>query len=247
VDADLVAAGVIVVLAGIITGLAGFGFGVVSVPPLLFIYDPPTVVALGMILTWTGGWVPLLEVWREVRVPKLARLLPWAVFGLFLGALALRLAPAPYLKFAASVAVLAFALLLLRRGTTQPGPKRSWELPLAGLSSGTLSTATGLAGPPVVMLFTLRDLPVPAFRANMIAYLVVIDAIGHPTLVAQGILTQSHLLTGAILAPIAIVGRVVGMRLARRVSVPTFRRLTLGLLVTTGLLGSVNAVPSLLG
>lgn len=244
---ELVAAAIVVVLAGVVTGLAGFGFGVVSVPPLLLIYNPPTVVALGMILGWAGGWVPLLEVWRQVRVQKLVRMLPAAVVGLFAGAALLRLIPAPYLKLAASLVVLGFALALLGRGAARSGTGGRWAAPLAGLCSGTLATSTGLAGPPAVLLFTLRGLPVPAFRATILAYLIALDLIGLPTLVAQGTLDRHHLLIGATLAPIAIVGRVVGMRLAHRVSTAGFRRVTLVLLVVTGAVGTLNALAALIG
>lgn len=244
----MVAALSVVVAAGIVTGLAGFGFGVVSVPPLLLIYDPPTVVALGMILGWSGGWVPLLGVWREVRVRKLAMLLPWAMVGLLVGTAALRTVPSAYLKLAASAVVLAFAVVLLRRSAVHTsGPGWRWARPVAGLTSGALLTSTGLGGPPVVLLFTLRNLPVHAFRASILAYLLTLDLIGLPTLVAQGAVSREHLLTGAMLAPVAIVGRLVGMRLAGQVTTVAFRRITLALLVVTGAVGVVNASVGLLG
>jgi uncharacterized membrane protein YfcA len=246
-DAALLAAAVVVVLAGVITGLAGFGFGVASVPPLLLIYNPPTVVALGMILGWAGGWLPLLELWKQVRVRKLARLLPAAIVGLIAGGALLRVVPAPYLKLAASLTVLGFALVLLGRGAVQSRSAPRWAAPLVGLCSGTLATSTGLAGPPVVLFFTLRGLPVPAFRATILAYLIAIDLIGLPTLVAQGAVSRDHLLIGAVLAPFAIAGRFAGMRLAHRVSPALFRRITLVLLVVTGALGALNAVSALVG
>ena len=43
---------------------------------------------------------------------------------------------------------------------------------LAGLASGTLGTAIGLTGPPIIILFTARQLPRDVFRGTIAAYFI---------------------------------------------------------------------------
>jgi len=85
--------------------------------------------------------------------------------------------------------------------------------PLAGFLSGTLSTAIGMGGPPVVLLFTVLAVPVPVFRATSVAYFLLIDLVGFPALIVQGIVTRDDAILALLLAPAAIIGRIVGSRL----------------------------------
>jgi len=52
-------------LAGTITGLTGFGLALISVPLLLFVYDPTTVVVLTAMLSVFINAVVVGDSWRE--------------------------------------------------------------------------------------------------------------------------------------------------------------------------------------
>jgi len=62
---EFIAAIAIVTLAGVVSGLVGFGFALVCVPPLLLIYDPPVAITVSVGLTLPTGWVILIGVWRQ--------------------------------------------------------------------------------------------------------------------------------------------------------------------------------------
>jgi uncharacterized membrane protein YfcA len=243
-DATLVIAILIVAAAGAISGLAGFGFGLVSVPPLLLIFDPPTVVILVKVLALATSWLILLDSWREIRWRTLAEILPTALLGQILGIILLRDLDTAALKLLASAVVVGFALLVLR-GITITGTNRRAAGLAAGGVSGILSTSTGLSGPPIVFLFTLRHYPVTAFRATTVTYFVIIDLVSLPALFAQGIVDRDTVWAVLILSPSAFIGRFAGARLTRFVSPPQFRRVTLALLLVTGLIGIASAIQGL--
>ena len=246
VTLTLVAAFAIVLTAGAISGLTGFGFALVSVPPLLLLFDPPTVVALGKVATLTAGWALIVDAWREIRVRDVLALLPWAFVGLAAGSALLTLLSAAYVKLLASAVVIGFALLLLR-GERPRGGEAPWATAVAGLTSGTLATSVGLSGPPVVLLFTLRGYGVHAFRTTIATYFLAIDLVGLPLLLLGGAIGPSELASAAILAPAGLGGRLLGMRLARRVGIAAFRRLTLVLLLLTGGVAAASALLALAG
>jgi uncharacterized membrane protein YfcA len=247
VSGEFGAALVVIFLAGITNGLTGFGFALIAVPPLLLIYDPKTVVAVRLLLSLSGGWVPLVNSWRSIETRTLVGAIPWAYAGLFLGIRLLEHLPAAGIKLLASVVVIGFALLLLRgRVGGQSSRARSKRAAaIAGLASGTLSTSTGLSGPPIIMLFTLRGYGVQAFRATILSYVLLLDAVGLPALIASGAVHESQLRIAALLTPAAYGGRFAGMALVRRVSPMTFRRATLVLLIATGSIGAIDAVIAL--
>ncbi len=243
-DAEIVAAILIVAAAGAISGLAGFGFGLVSVPPLLLIFDPVTVVVLVKVLALATSWLILLDAWRAIRWRTLGLVLPPALLGQFGGIVLLRDLDAAAVKLIASAVVVGFALLLLC-GISLPGAERPIADVVAGGVSGVLSTSTGLSGPPIVLLFTVRAYPMTAFRATTVAYFIVLDLVGLPTLFAEGMVDQGTLGTVLVLSPAAFAGRYAGARLVRYVSPPIFRRVTLGLLLLTGVVGIVAAAQGL--
>src|SRR5665811_880136 len=168
-EGELLLAIVIVLAATIIAGLAGFGLSIVSVPPLLLLFDPGTVIALNKILTLGTTWIILVEAWRHISWRWIARVLPTALVGLFIGSYLLRVLDAEVIKVIAGVIVISLALLLL---TWQPQElkERPWMAPLIGLASGTSSTSVGMSGPPLVLFFTVMSVPVQAFRATAAMY-----------------------------------------------------------------------------
>ncbi|HEX5164302.1 MAG TPA: hypothetical protein VFV93_02810, partial [Thermomicrobiales bacterium] len=77
------------------------------------------------------------------------------------------------------------------------------------------------------------------------AYFVAINLIGITILLAGGTVGQTELAISAALTPAALVGTLIGNRLVRRFTAAQFRRLTLGLLLLTGLMGVATAVAAL--
>jgi uncharacterized membrane protein YfcA len=239
-DAAFFLALAIVFFAAAVSGLAGFGFSIVSVPMLLFIYGPPTVITLNKVLTLGTTWVNLIDSWRFISWRRLARILPFAFAGLFGGIAILEAVDADAIKLAVGVMVIGFALLLLS-GRIRHLPERPWMAPVTGLASGVSSTSTGMSGPPLVLFFTVIGLGVQVFRATSITYFLTLDAAGLIALVTRDIVSRDDLVLSLLLAPAALAGRRAGAWLVPHVSPGRFRKLVLALLLFTGAVAIVNA------
>jgi uncharacterized membrane protein YfcA len=243
---DVLAACAVVYTGGLVSGLTGFGFGLVTAPPLLLLYPPPVAVVLTKVLTLTTSWVILLDARRDIAWRTVLALLPSALCGLAAGVAILRLAEASTIRLVASSVVLGAVLLSLRDryGPARPAQRahRWWATMLAGLTSGILSTSTGLSGPPVVFLLTMRGFGIHAFRGTLAAYFLVLDLIGLPAILTQHLVGRSMLPVLVVLVPTALLGRLTGIRVAHRVSVPVFRRVTLALLGLSSATGIISTL-----
>lgn len=241
----LVLATVIVLGAAIISGITGFGFGLISVPPLLMFFDPAGVLTITKILTISTSWIVIASAWRELQPRLLLKLLPFSIIGAVLGLQVLRVASAEMIKVATGVIVVCFALLLMR-GLPEREIKHPMLGPLAGLISGTMSTSTALSGPPIILWFTVSKVPVQAFRSTIAAYFLLIDLFGLPALIRGDFVTRRDLQISVLLIPAAFIGRWAGSRLSTRFSRERFYRFTLSILVATGLLGIAGAAVALI-
>lgn len=244
-DATLLAAMVIVGGTGVVFGMTGFGFALVSVPPLLLLYEPEMVVALTIGVSLLTSAIVVLGARRELDGRLVLSLLPGAVAGLLLGALILDVVDPTLLKVAAGTLVAAYSILLLR-GFQPSGMGGGWAASVAGGASGLLATSTGLSGPPIVILFTARQLAKDAFRVTIAAYFVAINVIGFVVLLAGRTIGETEVVTTAVLTPPAALGAYAGTRLVRHLTAVGFRRLTLALLLLTGVMGVGTTLVALL-
>lgn len=232
-------------LAGLVTGLTGFGLALISTPILLFVYEPRTVVVLTAIFSIFINAAVVWDSWHEARRRlSLALLIP-ALFGVVVGAELLSVIDPDYVRLGVGLIVI-FSAMLLVRDVRLPGADTRWGTLVAGSASGALTTSTGLAGPPIVLLLASRGLPKHEFRGTSALYFLPISIAGLVVLAFRGLVDSSEVPLGLLLIPTAIVGKAAGTALLKHVSEKAFRAVTLGLVILTGTLGVATAAWALL-
>ncbi|MGD9710980.1 MAG: TSUP family transporter, partial [Thermomicrobiales bacterium] len=189
---ETLAALTIVFGGGIVTGLAGFGFALAIVPPLLLIYSAPTVTAVAISLTLVTGWIVLLGTWSMIERATVMSVLPGAIIGLGAGVLFLENVREAWIKLMAGAVVLLFTIATFN-GMELPGARARGAPPTAGFFSGMLNISTGMASPPVALLFASRNYQPNAFRSSIVAYFYVIDLLAMILLIQQGLVGWSEL------------------------------------------------------
>jgi uncharacterized protein len=150
-----------------------------------------------------------------------------------------------YIRLAIGVVVV-FSALLLLRDVRLPGAGSRWGPLVAGSTSGALSTSTGLAGPPIVLLLAARDLPKHAFRGTSALYFLAMSLVGIVVLSLRGLVEGGDLQLAAVLIPAAIVGKAIGTAALKKISEAAFRTISLGIVIFTGTLGVATAAWALI-
>lgn len=232
-------------LAGVVTGLTGFGLALISTPILLFVYEPRTVVVLTTIFSIFINAAVVWDSWREARRRLALALLVPAIFGVVAGTMVLSVIDPVYIRLGVG-AIVVFSALLLVRDFRLPGANTRWGTLVAGSTSGALSTSTGLAAPPIVLLLASRGLPKHEFRSTSALYFLPMSIAGLTILAFRGLVQAPEVPLGLVLVPAAIVGKAIGTALLKRVSEEAFRAITLGLVILTGTLGVMTAAWALL-
>ncbi len=229
----------ITLLAGFIKGAVGFAMPLIMVSGLSSILPPHLAVA-GVILpivvsnltqTFRAGAGPAAQAvrdfWRYILIVCAAIL----VFAQFLPGME----PATfYLILGIPVVVLSLIQVAGVRMSIAPA-QRWWVEWVVGLVSGMMGGLAGTWGPTTVLYLLAIDTP----KARQMVVQGVIYGLGSIALllahIQSGILNGGTVQFSAILLVPALAGQWVGFRIQDRLDPVLFRRLTLIVLVATGL------------
>jgi uncharacterized protein len=225
--------------AAFLQSLSGFGFSLLAVPLLALIVASKSAVVGSAGL---GAVISLAVVARDrehVAWRTAATFFGTALAGMPIGLLVIEAVPERTLQAIIAVAVLGFSALLWRDVQLRT---RSLAVELGvGVTSGILSTSTGMSGPPLVMALHARHVPPQSFRATLAAVFACgsISSLLLFALVGEFDAQSKHVLLAG--APALLLGIGFGEWRFRRIQPDRFRRLVLVLLVVSGLLSLVGA------
>jgi uncharacterized membrane protein YfcA len=162
-----------------------------------------------------------------------------AIVGMPLGLVVLVLADDRLLTVVIAIAVIAFSLLLWRGARVPAG--RGTDV-TAGFTAGILSTSTGTSGPPIVIALSAKQLGPAVFRATISAIFLVQGSVALALFALGDQITRDALWVALAGLPGVLVGSIVGERGFRRLDMPTFRRVVLGMLFLSGLVALFGAL-----
>lgn len=237
--AALTAVAVAVAVGAFAQATTGFGFALVAIPLVALLVDPvPAVVGVSVVSVPLTVAVAIRE--REhVDARPVAVLAGASAVGMPLGLLVLTQVGDRVLTAIIAVAVLAFTALLAL-GLHWSAAVRVQVL--AGLAAGTLSTATGMNGPPLVITLQALGLDPRTFRATISAVFACSGTLSIIGFALAGQVDRTALTVAAAGLPGLAVGWLLGDRVFARLDASRFRRVVLAGLTVTALVALARAV-----
>jgi len=232
----------IVLVAGVIQGLSGFGSALFAVPLLLLLLPVETVVPSMALLGVANSALNLWHLRHAVHWSPLLPLLAGYVMGTPVGLLFLTRAPQGAILGCLGVFLTAFALLSLAgRQPTAPWLRRS-RLGI-GAVSGALGSAFSTNGPPVILhVAAHREWDADRQKATLASFFLCSSAI---TVLAHA---HAGLVTGEVIRwtlwglPALLAGALVGTWVYRGLGGHGYRQILFGLLFFMGLMLVVRAL-----
>jgi uncharacterized membrane protein YfcA len=232
-DWRFLAAAAVTTIAGLMRGYSGFGTAILLAPAFSVLWGPRigVPIILLMELFVSAQLVPkaIAQADRRVILPLGGA----AVIATPIGAFILLTADQDSLRRFIGAFVLVFGLLLMS-GWRYRGSR---PLPLnmaIGTTAGFLKGATGISGPPVILYLLAGPEDARKHRANLILFFGIISVISVIPPLLGGLVGWSVLTKLALLLPILLLCVPLGARLFHVVPESWYRRLALGLMITTG-------------
>ena len=223
--------GLVVFGASIIRGYSGFGFAMIAMVTLSFVFPPAQVTPVILCLdVLASSWL-LKKALKGVDWKGLRLILAGAVVTLPLGALALVHTPVVALKMFISAAIIVLCLgLIMRPG----GVKYSCSTATfgTGLLSGFLTGVAAIGGPPVILFYYSSSRSVAVSRASMIAFFLFVDFLALVSCLWFGLLNrQTVSLSAGMLLPMGLGLWIGNGMFGRLVDEDKFRKRVLILLL----------------
>lgn len=220
----------VVLLAATAQSITGFGFSLVAVPLLVTALPVEEAIPLNTLLALSNTAIMARANMRDVPWETVTPLFAGAVVAMPLGLGVLLFAPADAIRVTIGVATLAM-VAALAAGLRFRSRSVVAELAVGSLA-GTLSTSTGVNGPPVVLYLQGREHTPAEFRAALAVFFTGSGLVATAIFAASGVLTVTVVAVAALALPAVLAGNAAGGAVARRIDVVLFRRLVYVLLVT---------------
>ena len=232
-----------VFLAAIVRGFSGFGFSLLAISGLTFIYAPAEVVPTVFLLEIAASLHMLPSIWNEIQWRSLVPLIVGCLIATPIGAYALASVPAGPMQIALSIFVLVSVGVLWSGYTLKSAPGFTAATGV-GAAAGLFNGAFGIGGPPVIVFYFASPAGVAAGRASLIAYFLATDAIGLANLSVRELLTREAVIKATLLLPALLAGVWVGARAFKSVDEAAFRKIMLIIMVVLAIVGAAKALLS---
>lgn len=237
----LAAAAAAALLVGVAKAGFGAGSGVIATPLVALTLPVPQAAAL-LLPVLIGADV--FAVWhyrRSASLRDLRLLLPSALVGITLGALAFDLLAPHGRALEVGIGLLALGFVgwqavrsRVLRALQQRPPSRLWGAVLGGVA-GFTSTLAHVGGPPVAIYLLPRGLRRELFVGTAAWFFFIVNVVKLVPYAWLGLLNVGNLLVAIVLLPLAFAGAALGVWLNRRVQQRGFTLAIYVLLTLTGI------------
>ena len=225
-----------VLLLGVSKSGFGAGFGSLAVPMMALAVTVPQAAAILMPVLLVMDVMGMAAFRKDLDLRLLRFLLPFGLLGIVIGALLFKSLDVRTVAGVVGVFTLLFLaqrLLFPPRSDSVPPPR--WLGAILTTTSGFTSFIAHAGGPPINAYMIPLRLPPIQFAATMAFFFFFINLSKWLPYAWLGLLDMRNLATSLVLLPLAPVGVLVGVRLARRIRPQLFYRLVYTGMFLTGI------------
>ena len=196
-------------VAGLVRGFAGFGTGLIFMPVAGSALAPLAAITVMTLMDVLGLAPQVPRALKRAERVEVGRMVAGAALALPPGLWLASALPVEAFRWALSILALGMLALIASgwrwRGTV--GPRLGYG---TGALSGFLGGASGLAGPPAILLNVATDRPAAVIRANLMSYLVLFGVLLVALFLATGAAGRAEVALAAILTVPFAAATLVG-------------------------------------
>ncbi|MDF2958874.1 MAG: hypothetical protein K0S39_609 [Paenibacillus sp.] len=229
----IVLGGAIILFAGFVQGVTGFGFALIAVPLLSKIIPLQSVVPIIVLFSFFTNIVILLKSKAYVQFKRIWLLTVSSIFAAPLGTYILVAVRPDLIKIISGIVITGFAFILLKGYKFAVKNEKTALIPV-GFTSGLLNGSISFSGPPVVLFLSNQGVDKNVFRANLTAYSSILNLVTLGFFFAGGLMNREVLVFSVWFVAAMLVGVLLGIKAVTVINDSLFRKLTLILIIIAG-------------
>ncbi|MEP5758677.1 MAG: sulfite exporter TauE/SafE family protein [Litoreibacter sp.] len=210
-------------LAGLVRGFSGFGNAMIFMPLAAQVVPPVWALVVMAVMDVIGPLPSVPRCLKDGHPRDVLRLGAGLILTLPLGIMMLNVMAEGTFRTVVSALSLSL-LLLLTSGYRYSQPLTKPLIFGTGGLGGLLAGSSGLAGPPVIMLYMASTHPVSTIRANLMLYLLTADVLMLALFSLWGMLTFTPVLVGLAVAIPYTLANLAGAAMFRPEREKLYRR-----------------------
>tara|TARA_B110000211_G_scaffold38710_1_gene39455 strand:+ start:7119 stop:7886 length:768 start_codon:yes stop_codon:yes gene_type:complete len=231
----------IVFIAGVVRGLAGFGFSALCFFSLAPIFSAQTIVPLMFVMEVVASVHLLPKVWRKIPWRWMSLLSAGTLVATPLGVIALQHWQSDLVRGLAGGGVLIACVALWRQWHFKAAQSAVW-LVIVGLVAGFVNGLASIGGLVVTVYMMSSNMSHTAMRAGLILFFLFTDVYGLFWFQGHGLMSVNLPSLLLVMVPVMLVGNHIGYLLFDRINVSLMRKFTLALLSSLASMALVSAL-----
>ena len=214
----------IVITASLVKGITGFGFALVSLPPLLIWYSPTELIPVLVFCNLVASVIIVLQKKERKLVNKQFRsLIIYGAIFTIAGVLTLNYISEDFLLKIMSVFFILLSVLSLV-GLKYTIKLSSISCKIAGAFIGFLTGSISISGPPLALFLHSANIGNKEFREIFSWFSILTSIIALLGYGFSGILTIQTFKMSALFLPILFVGSFIGKKINHRMPISVFKK-----------------------
>ncbi len=231
----------VILLAGLVQGLAGFGFSQFALPLLVLVMISQELIPIMVVLSLFLNIFLVYELRKDIQLKRIWPLMLGGILGIPIGTYLLLIADTGIMKLLIGLVIIIFGLAQLFEIRKTVKNEKLAMGPI-GFAGGILNGSVSMSGPPLIIFFSNQKMGKQEFRANLIAFFMFINLVTLPVFLFAGLLTSEIITISGILLPGLIVGAFIGSRLALKIDEARFKKMTTLLIIFMGCLSLASGL-----
>jgi uncharacterized membrane protein YfcA len=227
---------VVAAVAGFVQGLSGFAFALVAVPLWAWTIEPQLLVPTVVVTAFLGQVISLLNLRSEIKLARATPFLIGGSVGVPLGVLILPALNVAAFQLFVGLTLVVYSSVMLRTKLL-PVIRRGGKIAdgFIGLLAGTMGSATGMPGPPIVLWCASRGWDKDIQRSTFQSFFVGTQILTIAIFVARGLINARSMQLVLVAALPVILSSWIGARAFKKLKDKDFRSIIFVLLLLSGI------------
>jgi len=224
---------IVILSAAFIKGMTGFGFALLAIPFLSFIFPMQVLVPAMSLFNLITSLVILFKLQEKIRAYYFIPMFIASLGGIPLGIYALEYVSSDTLRLITGILIILFSIQMLGKVKLA---KRFLNLPIvfAGFISGLLGSAISVGGPPLVIAMNRKGYSKERFRGVFAWFSTFSAFFTTAAFLMKGMIEMESVNLALFCLPILFFGSHFGAKFSGKIEPEKFLKIVIGINIITG-------------